>query len=400
MYGREGAYFGDKKEGFVNSLWIELIGFDNTSPDYGVDDFIKTLGFVPDRISFHLTSIDFVNTHQGMDKEYQLPHYACSYFGHTHNDDRARQDWTNYQLKGLVEELHKHGIKAYASFFDLEADSGIPSLPKFCDLHPELRSVDKTGQKMPFINMIKRFADGSYYEDYLLPHMLQVIKDYSLDGIQLADGISSPRVSLQEADFSDDVVEQFLNHSGLTLPDYISSVCETAEDFKKRSDWILDNHRADWIKFNTARWSSFMEKIIKGIRSIGKDPAFNSAWTKDPLEAIYRYGSDYKAFADAGATTCIVEDVSADLAILADDDVGYQMDYDHRKFVHYEFAAHLMANKAQMPDTLLTPLFMIRDTLEQWDVLHHVPVAMQRAAAANLNNYLVRGDGKVEPVTN
>jgi len=143
-----------------------------------------------------------------------------------------------------------------------------------------------------------------------------------------------------------------------------------------------------------------MTKIITGIRAEGKDAAFNSAWTKDPLEAIYRYGTDYKAYVDAGATSFIVEDVSADLAILAEEENGYHMGYDHRKFVHHEFAAALMANKAHMPDTMLTPLFMIRDTLEQWDVLHHMPTAMQRAAATNLNNFIVREGKRPEPVTN
>lgn len=400
MYGREGAYFGDKKNGFVNSAWIELIGFDNTAKDYGVSDLINKMGFVPDCISFHLTSIDFVNTHRGMEEELRLPEYACSYFGHTHNDDRERQDWTNYQLKDLVKELQNRGIKAYASFFDLEADSGIPSMPKFCDAHPELRVVDSTGQIRPFINMIKRFKDGSPYEDYLLKNFLKVLEDYSLDGIQIADGISCPRLSLQEADFSDDVVEQFLSYSEVSLPGSIKHNCTAPEEFQQRADWILDEYKAEWIAFNTQRWSSFMEKIIKGIRSAGKDAAFNSAWTKDPLEAIYRYGADYKAFVKAGATSVIVEDVSADLAILADVDVGYDMDYPHRKFVHYEFAAELMANKAQLPETTLTPLFMIRDTLEQWDVIHHMPVAMQRAAATNLNNYLVHGDGGMESITN
>ena len=68
VYGRHGHYFGSKKPGFENTCWIELIGFDNTAEDYGVQDFLDKCGFVPDRISFHLTSIDLVNTHRGMDK--------------------------------------------------------------------------------------------------------------------------------------------------------------------------------------------------------------------------------------------------------------------------------------------------------------------------------------------
>ena len=75
-----------------------------------------------------------------------------------------------------------------------------------------------------------------------------------------------------------------------------------------------------------------------------------------------------------------MEDVSADLAILANEDNGYNMGYKHRKFVHHEFAANLMQIKAHLPDLPLTPLSMIRDTLEQWDVIHHMPAAMGRAS--------------------
>jgi hypothetical protein len=43
---------------------------------------------------------------------------------------------------------------------------------------------------------------------------------------------------------------------------------------------------------------------------------------------------------------------------------------------------------------------MLRDTLEQWDVIHHMPTSMQRAAATNLNNYYLDENGKLTPVTN
>ncbi len=395
MYGRKGAYFGSRKPGFYNFTWIELIGFDNTKPDFGVNDYVKTLGFVPYGVSFHLTSINFVNDHKGMESEYRLPVYACSYSGHTHNDDRIRQDWTNYQLKGLASELHKAGIKVYASFFDFYSRDDTPGTvhPTFFDAHPELCVVLDTGYVSSLIYMTKRFADGTWYEDYLLDKLIQTASDYDFDGIQLADGISSPRLPLQRIEFSDDVVGQFLTHSEIALPEGILASCGSNEEIKKRATWILANYHMEWIKFNTWRWSSFLTKIIKGLKAAGKDAAFNSAWTRDPLEAIYRYGADYRAFVAAGATSIVVEDVSSDLAIL-EDRPNFRMDYEYRKYVHHDFAATLMQIRACLPDIAITPLYMIRDTLEQWDVLHHMPTAMQRAAAANLNNFMIRPKGK------
>jgi hypothetical protein len=399
-YGRDNAYFGTRPKGFINSTWIELIGFDNVAPDLGVEDYLDKLGFIPDIVSFHLSSIDVVNTHLGMEQEYKLPVYACSYAGHTHNDDRERQDWTNWDLKKLVVELHKRGIRVYSSFFDLENHSGRDYIADiFTDNHPELRCVDRDGRQHTFIYMIKRFADGTPYIDYMLPRLIQLTDDYGLDGIQLADGLSSPRMSLEQADYSDDIVERFLAALGLTLPEGMKLHCTESADFRKRADWIYSQYRREWRKFITQEWSLFMTTCIRALRNHGKEAAFNSAWTKDPLESLYRYAADYKAYEVAGANNFVVEDVSADLFICAEEENGYHMGYTYRKFIHYEFLANLMCNKAMMPNLPLTPLSMIRDTLEQWDVIHHMPTAMQRATATNLNNFLQTDQGLV-PVTN
>jgi hypothetical protein len=400
IYGRKDAYFGTNPPGFINSTWIELIGFDNTAPDMGVGDYLDKLGFIPDIVSFHLSSIDMVNTHMGMEKEYKLPAYGCSYEGHIENDDRERQDWTNWELRKLVDELHKRGVKAFSSFFDLEYPSGREYLSNyFTDDHPELRCVDRDGKEYRYIYMIKRFADGTPFIDYMLPRMLRFADDYGLDGIQLADGLSSPRMSLEVADYSDDIVGRFLEAAGISLDAGLRKHCVESADFRRRADWIYSRYRREWINFITREWSAFMTACISALRSQGKEAAFNSAWTKDPLESIYRYGTDYKAYEKAGANNFVVEDVSAMLFMLADKENGYHMDYPHRKFVHYEFLANLMCNKAMMPELPMTPLSMIRDTLEQWDTIHHFPPAMQRGTASNLNNFLVTRRG-LEPVTN
>jgi hypothetical protein len=399
IYGTKGAYFNTRPQGFINSIWIELIGFDNTEKDFGAGRFLDGLGFTPDIVSFHLTSLDGVNTHSGMEKEYLLPVYMCSYGGHGQNDDRERQDWTNYQMRGLVDALHRRGVRIYSSFFDLESPSGRDFLPRiFSDDHPELRCVSRDGLEYGFLYMTKRFADGRPYADFLIPRLVQFAQDYGLDGIQLADGISSPRVSLDMADYSDDLTGRFLRDVDISLPQNIPAKCQTKEEFRRRSDWIYNTHRLEWIRFNTGEWRSFMTTVIKTLRQNGIEAAFNSAWTKDPLVSIYRYGTDYKAYEKAGANNFVVEDVSAMLFMLADEENGYHMSYEDRVFVHYEFLANLMCNKAHLPELPLTPLSMIRDTLEQWDSLHHAPTAMQRSTASNLNTFVYTPQGP-KPVT-
>ena len=380
MYGKFDNYFNDKNEKFHNSIWIELIGFDKDEPDYGVDEYFKTTGFVPDSVSLHLTSVNFVNTHKGMEEEYILPPYACSYGGHPQNDLRWRQDWTNYDLKGLVSVLQSRGVKVFASFFDL-----VDGDEDFCKDHPEILAVSTNPDSLEKgIMMIKRFADGSFYEDYLKEMLLKTVNDYGFDGVQLADGISSPRNAIWFADFSDDIIEQ----SGIVVP-----------EGKDRITYIQTEKRSEWIAFYRKRWNSFLTKIIKSLKANGTLVAVNSAWTRDPVEALYRYGADYSAIENAGADYFIVEDVSSDLAILAtEDNHGYKFSYEERKMVHYEFVANLMAINAHVKDMKITPLFMIWDNQEQWNVIHHAPTAMQRAATANFSHFCIK-DGKALPVT-
>lgn len=382
MYYRKNNYFGHTRSCYKNYIWVELIGFDNTLLDFGVDCYLEKTGFIPDGISLLVTSIDFVNMHNGMKHEYGLPEYVCSYAGHSHNDDRERQVWTNYQVKGLINEFHKHNIKVFIGMFDWVKKDG----RSFTDLHPEIRTVTANGSISNHIYMIKRFSDGSYYEDYLLKKFIETAKDYNLDGIHIADGLSSPRMSLQIAEFSDDVVEQ----SGIVVP-----------EGRDKAEYINKEKRYEWITFHRKRWSDFLQKIITGLHNAGLEALVNSAWTRDPLEAIYRYGADYKKIAAAGATAFVAEDVATDMAILSDEDnCGYHQDYNRRKFIHYEFSAILMCLKAQLKHTPVTTLFPIRDNMEQWSVLHHMPTAMQRSAANNLNKFVVKKGGNLESVTN
>jgi|GEM_PF-2700630 len=44
MYGREGAYYGTVPSGYKNDVWIELVGFNNAQPDFGVGGQIISSG--------------------------------------------------------------------------------------------------------------------------------------------------------------------------------------------------------------------------------------------------------------------------------------------------------------------------------------------------------------------
>ncbi len=137
---------------------------------------------------------------------------------------------------------------------------------------------------------------------------------------------------------------------------------------------------------------------MKRLHGSGFCAVFNNAWTRDPLEAMYRYGIDYRRIAGTGIDGCMPEDVAAGLAILSENDNGYLMNDAQRRRIHYEFQTALMLNRAVMPDLKLTPLSGIHDTNEQWGVLEHMPTSMARQVMANLNCFLFTGSG-FRPVT-
>lgn len=99
-------------------LWVELIGFDNTKPDFGVGDYLAKMPRKPDAISLLLENDRLFRSHVGLEEDFSLPPFCCSYGNRPYNVDRRRQDWTAFQLRGLVAELNRCGIETYASFFN------------------------------------------------------------------------------------------------------------------------------------------------------------------------------------------------------------------------------------------------------------------------------------------
>ena len=98
--------------------WIELIGFDKNKADFGVEDFLSRNSGKVYGISLLLYNCDFVNLHKGIDKEEEIDLSCCSYAGHQYNEEREIQRWTNYELRELVAQIHKHGVKVIFSVFN------------------------------------------------------------------------------------------------------------------------------------------------------------------------------------------------------------------------------------------------------------------------------------------
>lgn len=368
-------------------IWTELIAFDNQNPDFGVNQYLKATGFTPKAICLLIGSPDFVLSHAGIEKEVGLPKEYCSREGHEFNRERKRQDWTNHQLRSLIQGLKKKGVEVYLSSFskytrDREHREWIRD-------HLEVLHVWRKYGKAWALNCLSRLNDGSYFEDYFATQMVRTLNDYGFDGWHGADGFGPLSGSIHDTSFSDDMIDQFATTSGLKLPKVVTQMCgHDVPKLTARGDWILKHKRAEWCEFYADRWARFWSTMVTALHAQKKKAVINSAWGRAPFESLYRYGIDYQRIAATGVDGIIVETVAASLAMdprLANTDR------------HDDFLSMLMLIRACVPETRLIYLQTVHDVVEQWDAIHHHPTVLEREIYALPNVFHVTSDGKLKP---
>ena len=148
-------------------LWVELIGFDNTRPDFGVGEYLGRMDFRPDAISFMLDDDRMLQCYRGYDAAAELKPGNCAYGARPYNGERLRQKWTQGQMKALVSELRKRGVAVYASFFHW---------------YPEV------------------FPKPDAEAESLGRRLVKFITDFGFDGFHGADGWAPPRFLLEKCE--------------------------------------------------------------------------------------------------------------------------------------------------------------------------------------------------------
>ena len=84
------------------------------------------------------------------------------------------------------------------------------------------------------------------------------MKGYGFDGWHGADGWGPLSGAIYEVSMSDDMVGQFAETTGLTLPDVAARTCDDdIELLAPRAEWIWGNVRHGWIEFWAGRWAGF-----------------------------------------------------------------------------------------------------------------------------------------------
>ena len=347
------------------NIWMQLLGFDRNDPDRGAKRYIDHIGFTPDSVCALLFHSDFVNLHYGMDKEYELFADNCAYHGIPRNKERERQPWTNYDLRTLIAELKKHGVDFYAGI--MGSYTGDINHHEFLTDHPELRSFKRDADRS--LCCLKRFKDGTYYEDFFAEKLVQTLCDYDCAGVHLSDAFC-PSNRLFVSDWSWDMTDQFTDHTGIVLPEDIAKTAgdDSIPARNIRADYIWANLRREWIGFYEWRWERFFKTVCDAVHAVGKQVWVLGMYCTDPFETRYMYGFDSKRVMDAGVD-CITANILPTGVKMNDPNA---CDFFHR--IHLE----LPLLRTQVGERKVVSMVGVQDASEEWSVLDHDPSRLER----------------------
>jgi len=350
--------FAPAAQGGEKYLWAELIAFDNAAADYGVAEYLSRMTVKPKGISFLVFDPELFHSHTDLSEDFEIGDLHCSYYARPWNEERPRQKWTAWQLRGLVAELKKHGVDSYPSFFDMAPGKDDGWVRKFkatrkdvtwLDRHPEVGYRLKGGARATNVNPIEKLADGSDYSDFFVPQMVRFLTDYGFAGFHACDGFGHPRFPLNDLDYS--------------------------HLFPEAKD------RAALCRAHAERHAAFIAKLAAALHAKGLKLYANTSWTRDPFEALYRHGIDYRLMEKAGLDGFMAE-ASATVLELE----GWR--FSPVSTLDACHAAFLLTGAAV--DTPIIHLACVKDGMEQYNSLRDAP---QRVTAeVVLLGNLLRGN--------
>ena len=374
--------------------WIELIGFDVNDIEASIDTFLRRTGGA-EGVSLLLFSVDFVNAFEPGNDDEVLSPAVCSYAAHPSNGERLRQEWTKGDLKRLVAGLRDRGVRVLLSIFNMYLYhlDGREICEGFSDEHPEINERCCDGSLFQVVSMIKHLRDGRDYGEYFTQKLLDVLDYFAFDGVQIADGISSARLPVERADYSDDLVMQFVQ-SGGKLPEGVPErVGDAPEAIQARAKRIFREIRPQWTKFISERWSGFLKQLTKKLKERGKFTLVNTAWTREPSEAYIRYAMDYAASFDENVDALMVEE---NAQTMAEGGImhygGVKAGLARRARLAYDGYVMQLALKALFPSIPQITMCPVRDNQEQFDTLRCAYTEIAKSSA--LRNMAVCFDGQ------
>lgn len=344
--------------------WMPIIGFDREAEDKGVDALIERMGFVPHGVSVFMFHPDIIHFHAGLEHEVAFPPDFCAYYANPYNEERRRQEWSNYDLKTLADKLNEAGTEAYLGIMGVDLENKFHQ--EWLSEHPEVKNHLRHAKWS--LHVLKRMADGSYYEDFFADQVCRILADYGFAGLHVTDNFCPQGSTLYCGDFSRDMLEQFAAHSGITIPEDITAHAEDSfENINRRGDWIWENCRAEWISFYAWRWEQFWKKICTRLHAIGKKVIAMGTYCTDPFETLYCKGVDLRSLVRAGVDYLMPNTVPNGVSVVK-----------ARPYKWYEYMAMAPLTDAFADGGKALALLGVKDASEEWDLLHHTPVLLER----------------------
>ena len=368
------------------NIWMNLIGFDRDDEDRGVKKFLAQTGFKPDSVYALLCSPDFFHQHKGMEEEYVLPPDNCAYWGIPRNAERERQPWTNHNLRELTANLHKEGVEIYASVFGVTLGNRFHDEWIYENKEIFRHGVGGNANLNGFF-VLKRFKDGSYYEDFFTKRVCETLTDYGMDGLHVADAFCpASGGGLPTIDCSTDFFGQFLDYSNTPVPDYIMETMgdDSAEAESKRGEYIRMHRREEWTRFNAWRWNKFFQKLCDAVHAIGKKVSVLGMYCTDPFETLYCLGVDLKGIVEAGVDTITANILPTSV---------YIGSADERQDFFHKYMALASTTAAHLPKGHLVSMLGVQDATEEWSAMHHAPCRHERDIYTMMAYHTLDSDG-------
>lgn len=184
---------------------------------------------------------------------------------------------------------------------------------------------------------VKNGSDEPYV-DFFIRQTCAFLRDYGFTGLHAADGYAHPR-----------------------------------NDLKKRGIPLSRRHE------ESAKWGRFWKKAASALKAAGFKIYLNTAWKRDPYEAIVRFGYDYRPVSESDIDGWVVEALSA-----VDELEGWNKTAESSLDKIIAMLTRL-SPALRRKETVL--LFGVKDDTEQYNALYHAPTMAEAesfAAAATL----------------
>lgn len=344
--------------------WMPLTGFDKNLSDKGVGQLMDRVGFELDGVCLFVFHPDIIHQHRGMNEEVILPPDNCSYYANPYNEERRRQQWSNHDLRDLASRLRQRDTECFISIMGITLDDYFHK--EWISEHPEIKTMGEDGAWG--IDPLKRFADGTYYEDFFADKLCEVMLDYGFSGIHVSDAFCPQGGNIAQKDFSYDMLDQFVSATGYPVPEFlINDKSDTIKSIAKRRDWIWSNCREEWIRFRASRWNGFWKKICDRMHSIGRKVFVLGMYCTDPFDTLYTKGVDLRGIVQAGVDY-IMPNMHANTSLIAR----------KRPWRYYEWANMMSLTDAFTNSGKKLNMLSVKDAAEQWDMLHHAPNLLDR----------------------